>query len=145
MLTKAFAATITLAIMMMWGQTSAAQKSTAPQTAPPRQPIPYSQLDAYTKATPRARASKDWSVDQAQTGMSPDTSATSSTDLEASPGLPPATLAAPETAVAPKPSARLPSMPNTPPTNEPAIEEKTQPNTAGTPALPPIGAPTEPK
>lgn len=42
----------------------------------PAQPIPYSQIEAYRKATPAQRASRDWSAGlSAQTGVTADTSA----------------------------------------------------------------------
>jgi len=42
--------------------------------ASPRSPIPYSELNAYLKATPKQRATKDW-WSSAQTGVSSDVSA----------------------------------------------------------------------
>jgi hypothetical protein len=52
----------------------------AAQTGPgPKQPIPYAQLGSYMKASPKARASKDWWSGQtasADTGASANTSAT---------------------------------------------------------------------
>ena len=43
----------------------------------PAQPIPYSQLKAYSKATPTQRASRDWqaAADRARTGAATDASA----------------------------------------------------------------------
>ncbi len=61
----------------------------------PRQPIPYSQLNAYLKASPKLRATKDWWA-AAQTGVGVNTSATSA----ATPSLPG------DTAIAPDPAAR---------------------------------------
>jgi hypothetical protein len=49
----------------------------------PSQPIPYSQLEAYTKASPKERASKDW-WSGANTGASTDTAATTSRPSESS-------------------------------------------------------------
>lgn len=53
---------------------------------PPANPIPYSQLDAYLKASPKTRATKDWWAGMdanastgATTGAAADTSATSRT------------------------------------------------------------------
>jgi hypothetical protein len=41
---------------------TASQVLAAPAPASPKQPIPYSQLSAYLKASPKQRASKDWSA-----------------------------------------------------------------------------------
>jgi hypothetical protein len=76
MLTKTLAATAALSMLVGGGSALAQSKTSA--TAGPKQPIPYSQLNAYTKASPKARASKDWwaGSSTAATGMSTDTSAT---------------------------------------------------------------------
>jgi hypothetical protein len=76
MLTKTLAATAALSMLISGGAALAQSKSSV--TAGPKQPIPYSQLNAYTKASPKARATKDWwaGSSTAQTGMSTDTSAT---------------------------------------------------------------------
>ncbi|MEW6391674.1 MAG: hypothetical protein AB1542_14795 [Pseudomonadota bacterium] len=75
MLTKMFAATAALS-MLVGGSAIAQSKSSA--AVGPQQPIPYSQLNAYMKASPKVRASKDWwaGSSTAATGMSTDTSAT---------------------------------------------------------------------
>lgn len=143
MLIKTIAATAAFAMLMAGGQAIAAQK-TAPQGAAPKQPIPYSQLDAYTKATPKVRASKDWWAGQAQTGLSTDTSATAATGAEPSPALP-STSTAPGTGATTTPSMSPPSMPVTPPTNAPAIEEKSPSSAPGAPAMPPGDTPAGPK
>lgn len=58
------------------------------QTVPgPKQPIPYDQLSAYMKASPKQRAAKNWWAGQssaAQTGTGANTSATAAV----SPSLP---------------------------------------------------------
>lgn len=134
MLTKMLAATAALSMLACGGAALAAQAKSSVQTGP-KQPIPYSQLDAYDKASPKARASKDWWAGSANasTGMSTDTSAT----------LPPATSSAPDTAVNPAPSAAPSSLPMTPPTNAPMTEDKmTQP---GATAPPPMSSPADPK
>ena len=47
--------------------------------APPKQPIPYAELNSYLKASPAQRARKDWwSGQMASTGTSANTSASSS-------------------------------------------------------------------
>ncbi len=132
MLTKTLAATAALSMLVCGGSAIAAQpKSSA--TIGPKQPIPYSQLNAYLKASPKARASKDWwaGSSSASTGMSADTSATA-----------PATpTAGSDTAVNPAPSAAPPSMPVTPPTD--ATPQPADP--MATPAAPPTTPPAEPK
>lgn len=134
MLTKMLATTAALSMLACGGSTLAAQTKSSVQTGP-KQPIPYSQLDAYDKASPKARASKDWWAGSANAsiGMSTDTSAT----------LPPATSSAPDTAVNPAPAAAPPSLPTTPPVNAPMTEDKmTQPGAAATP---PMSSPADPK
>lgn len=76
MLTKTLAATAALSMLVGGGSALAQSKSSV--TAGPKQPIPYSQLNAYMKASPKVRASKDWwaGSSTAATGMSTDTSAT---------------------------------------------------------------------
>jgi len=65
------------ALALSAGSATAAAKHRAmgSAVAPPKQPIPYSQLDNYLKASPKTRASKDW-WSEASTGMAADTSAT---------------------------------------------------------------------
>ena len=58
MLTKTLAATAALSMLVGGGSALAQSKSST--MAGPKQPIPYSQLNAYMKASPKARASKDW-------------------------------------------------------------------------------------
>ena len=53
--------------------------ATGGAVAPPKQPIPYAQLNSYLKASPSQRARKDWwSGQMASTGTSANTSASSS-------------------------------------------------------------------
>jgi len=132
MLTKMLAATAALSMLTAGGSALAAQAKASAQMGP-KQPIPYAQLNAYMKASPQARSSKDWWAGStaALTGMSADTSATA-------PVNPPSPS---DTAVNPAPSSASPTMPMTPPTNAPMIEDKmTQPG-----AAPPTAAPTDPK
>ena len=101
----------------------------------PKQPIPYAQLDAYLKASPKERASKDWWSGSASTGASTDTSATA-----------PATTT--DTSVNPPASTSMPSdsstsMPSTPPTLPEASSPAPGSNLPGSTTTP--GAPTEPK
>jgi len=53
---------------------AASQVLALPAPASPKSPIPYSELKAYLKATPKQRATKDW-WSSAQIGASSDTSA----------------------------------------------------------------------
>lgn len=143
MLTKTLAATAALSLLVAGGEVLAAQK-TSSAMAGPKQPIPYDQLNAYSKASAKTRASKDWwagqaATGQATTGMSADTAATA-----------PATASDPtsapmtDTAVNPAPDAAPPSLPVTPPTNAvPQTGDPTLPNqpVPGAPGVPP----TEPK
>lgn len=163
MLTKTLAATAALSMLVGGGSALAQSKSST--TAGPKQPIPYSQLDAYMKASPKARASKDWWAGSptAPTGMSTDTSATapgsstmsgattdsssmgSSTTMGSSPMN---SSTSTDTSVNPPGGSGAPSMPSTPPT-----DGGTQPNgsTPPNPATPtdPMGGsmtnPTSPK
>ncbi len=82
--------------------------------AGPSQPLPYSQMDAYMKASPKQRASKDWWAG-ASTGASADTAATATAQ-------PPDSSAAPTLPVDnPSPGAVNPS-PSTPETtNAPGV------------------------
>lgn len=129
MLTKTLAATAALSMLVAGGEALAAQKSAT--AIGPKQPIPYSQLNAYMKASPKARASKDWWAGSAMTGAQTDTSATApATAMPTAPA---------DTAVNPEPSAAPPSLPVTPPTNAPAM-----PGDPTQPASPAPGAPTSP-
>jgi hypothetical protein len=68
------------ATALMAAGASQAATSRAGAYTQPAQPVPYSQLGAYMKASPHARASKDWSAGassaSAATGTAADTSAT---------------------------------------------------------------------
>ena len=149
MLTKMLAASAALSMLACGGAALAQTKSSA--QAGPSQPIPYSQMKAYSKASPKMRATKDWwsGSASAQTGMSTDTSATAPTDATGATGvdgtttgMPPATSSASDTAVNPSTS----SMPTTPPTNAPMMEDKmTQPSAPGAGATSPMTPPADPK
>jgi hypothetical protein len=139
MMTKTLAAAAALSLLVAGSEALAAQKKMSAPVAGPKQPLPYSQLDAYTKASAKTRASKDWwagsaSTGQATTGMSTDTAATAPATASD-----PATTM-PDTAVNPTPSAAPPSMPVTPPINAtPQTGDPTLPNqpVPGDPAAPP--------
>jgi hypothetical protein len=66
------------ALVLSAGSAALAAKSSSAKGATamgPSQPIPYPQLDAYLKASPKERASKDW-WSGASTGAGTDTAAT---------------------------------------------------------------------
>lgn len=148
MLTKTLAATAALSMLVGGGSALAQSKSST--MAGPKQPIPYSQLDAYMKASPKARASKDWwaGASGAPTGQSTDTSAAApgsstmsgSTMDSSSMGSSSTGASTTDTSVNP-PGGGAPSMPSTPPT-----DGGTQPNgsTSPNPSTPtdPMGAST---
>lgn len=161
MLTKTLAATAALSMLVGGGSALAQSKSSA--SAGPKQPIPYSQLDAYTKASPKARASKDWWAGSATapTGSSTDTSTTAPSSTMSGSSMDSSTMGSSsmsspdmgsststDTSVNPSTSSSSPSMPSTPPT-----DGGTQPNgsTLPNPATPTdpmnssTGAPIEPK
>jgi hypothetical protein len=76
MMIRTLAAGAALAMLVSGAASAAPQSKGSAAMAGPKQPIPYSQLDAYLKASPKARASQDWWSGSASTGMSTDTSAT---------------------------------------------------------------------
>jgi hypothetical protein len=80
---------------------------------PPAQPLPYAQLDAYLKASPKQRASKDWWAEGAPVGAAANTSATA----PAIPGDTPAsaTPSPSMTTPNPDPAASAPTATDTPP------------------------------
>jgi hypothetical protein len=114
--------------------------SAAPTVAGPKQPIPYSQLSAYMKASPKMRASKDWWSGQtaqasAETGTAANTSATA-------PSLPADTAGAGSSATSANPPSlggdtkeASPQLPNPPPVNAPTPGAVNPPATA-TPGAP---------
>lgn len=124
MLTQTLAATAALTLL-------AGAPALAAQ-AGPKQPIPYSQLDAYAKASPKLKASKDWQAGAAQaaTGLPTDAAATTTAPSSTSSG---------DTAINPTPSAAPPSLPSTPPTDtDPARAADPMPATPDTtPTVPP--------
>jgi hypothetical protein len=76
MLIKTLAAGAALSMLVVGGSAMAQQTKASAQIGP-SQPIPYGQLKAYQKASPKARASTNWSASaSASTGASVDTSAT---------------------------------------------------------------------
>ena len=134
MLTKTLAATAALSMLVCGGAALAAQPKSSAAVAAPKQPIPYSQLDAYLKASPKARANMDWWSGSASTGSATDTSAT--VPMQSSP-MTGATTPSGDMSAMPPANSASPSMPSTPPTNAP-----TQPNT---PDMSSPANPTQPK
>ena len=129
MMIRTLAAGVALAVLVSGAASAAPQASTSP-----KQPIPYAQLDAYLKASPKVRASKDWWSGSATTGVSADTSATM-----------PAASTTTDSAVNPAamPSDSGTSMPATPPTMPDSATPAPGSNLPGSTTTP--GAPTEPK
>jgi molybdate transport system ATP-binding protein len=139
MIIRTLAAGVALAVLVS-GAASAAPQAKA--STAPKQPIPYSQLDAYLKASPKARASTDWWSGSASTGASADTSATvPSTDSPAAPTMPTDGAVNPPATTMPSDSSA--SMPATPPTMPEATTPAPGSNLPTSAATP--GAPTEPK
>jgi hypothetical protein len=118
------------ALALSAGLFSATQASAAPTVASPKQPIPYSELSAYMKASPKTRASKDWWSGQQATNSAPmptagaDTGAAANTSATAPSPTPslPADTAPSTTANPPSPGSttqeaapQLPSGPVNPP------------------------------
>lgn len=135
MIIRTLAAGVALTALVSGAAMAAPQAKASAAAIGPSQPIPYAQLDAYLKASPKQRASKDWWSGSASTGMSADTSATA-------PATSSSTSTTTDTAVNPPASTSMPSdsstsMPSTPP----ALPEATTPAPGSN--LP--GAPTEPK
>ena len=118
------------ALVLSAGPTLAAAKHAATM-AGPKQPIPYGQLDAYLKASPKQRMAKDWWSGQAgaDTGAAASASATAATPSPSLPGdTPSAASAAP---------AAGPALPANPPVDNPPSTAVNPPATAAP------GAPTE--
>lgn len=143
MLIRTLAAGAALA-MLVSGAATAAPHSKARASAAvasPKEPIPYAQLDAYLKASPKVRASKDWWSGSAATGMSTDTSATmppaaSSTDTSVNPS----------TTTPPAASTTMPDSSTTMPPAAPTSPDATTPPAAPTtPDATTPQTPTEPK
>ena len=136
MMIRTLAAGAALAMLVSGAASAAPQAKASAAAAAPKQPIPYSQLDAYLKASPKTRANKDWWSGSASTGTSTDTSAT----------MPATPTAGADTSVNP-PAASMPAttMPSdsstTMPATPPTLPEATTPAPGSN--LP--GAPTEPK
>ena len=72
---KILAASATLAALVVASGAAAAPAARAYATTSPKQPIPYSQLDTYLKASPKLRAQTNWWTDSASTGSAANTAA----------------------------------------------------------------------
>jgi hypothetical protein len=141
MMIKTLAAGVALTALVSGAAMAApqAKANASAAVAGPSQPIPYAQLDAYLKASPKQRASKDWWSGTASTGASTDTSATA-------PAASTSTSTTTDTSVNPAtsmPSDSSASMPSTPPTMPDAASPAPGSNLPGSATTP--GAPTEPK
>lgn len=104
------AASLAALVLAVDSASAATKHRTGGAVAAPKQPIPYSQLDSYLKASPRQRASKDW-WSGAETGAQANTAATT-------PALPNDTPAASETtpsnSMAPNSSTAAPNTQSPP-------------------------------
>jgi molybdate transport system ATP-binding protein len=117
---------------------SAGAAFAAPTVPGPKQPIPYDQLNAYMKASPKTRTHKDWwSGETASTGTSANTSATASV----TPSLPADTSSSSSSATSANPPSAggdskeaTPQLPNNPPVNTPP--GAVNPSSAATPGAP---------
>lgn len=109
--------------------------------ASPKQPIPYAELGAYMKASPKMRRTKDWWSGQAasaDTGSPANTSA-----IVASPSLPSDTSSSNPATVNPLPSREEPkslAIPSTPPVETPPTTAVNPPASAA-PGSPPTATP----
>jgi hypothetical protein len=137
MMIKTLAAGAVLAMLVSGAAIAAPKAKASAAVAAPKQPIPYAQLDAYLKASPKARANTDWWSGSASTGMSADTSAT----MPAAPTTPDSAVNPPTSSTMPTEPA--PAMPATPPTMPDATTPAPGSNLPD--ATVPPGAPTEPK
>ncbi len=146
MLTKTLLAGAALAMIVSGAAVANPKIKASAAVAAPKQPIPYSQLDAYTKASPKQRATKDWWAGEAATGMQADTSAT----------MPPASPAnsmngsmsgdaAASTQVNPPMTDAPASMPTTPPTNSTPPDDMAPQPGSNLPGIDPNMPPKEPK
>jgi hypothetical protein len=147
MLTRTLLAGAALALLASGAAAANPKIKASAAIASPKQPIPYDQLDAYSKATPKQRAARDWQAGEARVGTQTDTSAT----------LPPAPMqgspmqgsmsgdAAASTAVNPPNADAPPSMPATPPTNTPPDDMMTPNPGSNLPGSDPNTPPIEPK
>ncbi len=139
-LQTALAGAALVALIAAGGAIAAPKHSSAGAYAPPDQPIAYSKLGAYLKASPAKRAKGDWATPAADTGAGVNTSATlpPSTPSDATPAAPAAD--APPTAGAAMPATpdtpATPAPPATAPSGDTAPMTPAQPATPATPATP---------
>lgn len=125
------------AIVLSGGQALAAKKGSV--AAGPKQPIPYAQLTAYMKASPKQRATKDWWSGQsmasagtsASTGSAANAAATTTagSDVRSTPDATPGAAAPDATPSPPAPDATAPSTGavNPPPAATPGTAPSTTP------------------
>ncbi len=119
MLIKTLAVGAALSILAVGGSALAQTKADTALVTGPKEPIPYSQLDAYLQASPKMRASKDWWV--AEAGAAPQSATAASVDTAAtmpapSGAMPGDAKTSADTSVNPMPDAAAPtSPPETPP------------------------------
>ncbi|HEY2752763.1 hypothetical protein [Phenylobacterium sp.] len=118
-----FLATGAAALALCGGTAFAATKHSAHSTMAmsPKEPIPYSQLDAYLSASPKQRASKDWSSGQtaASTGSGTNASATAGSDVRSTPDAKPSAEPSSTGPVNPPASTTPEAAPSTTPPKAP--------------------------
>jgi hypothetical protein len=107
-LTPTLATLATLAAAAAVAGSAQAQNSGPSSSAyasPPR-PIPHSQLDAYLRASPRERATRDWWADQPAATAAAQTATSTAANAQASSSLPSQV----RTTTAPAPTQNRPSL-----------------------------------
>ncbi|MGZ3403011.1 MAG: hypothetical protein ACXWKN_06920 [Phenylobacterium sp.] len=122
---------------------SAGLASAAPAVTGPKQPIPYAELTAYMKASPKVRAHKDWWSGQtasAETGATADTSATARSLPADTAGAASSATSATPPSLGGETKEAAPQLQNSPPVNAPAPGAVNPPATA-TPGAPPTTTP----
>jgi len=143
------------ALALSAGPTFAAahHKHMAMAVAGPKQPIPYSELNAYLKASPRQRMAKNWwsgeNSGALATAGADTASANASATTSASPSLPGDTATSATSATAPSTSSSTGAtsssgapMPSTPPVSTPSTgaanpSPTTTPGSSSTETTPP--------
>jgi hypothetical protein len=128
------------ALALTAGAAIAATSTGSGKYAEPKQPIAYSKLDAYLKATPRQRAKGDWSGDQTASAApaagaganasatAPQTDMTHYTSPPPAADTPDATAGAAATPPAPDASAPAAATPPAPDAMPPAATPPAAPN-----------------
>ena len=126
------AASLAALVLAVDSASAATRRHAGAATAEPKQPIPYGQLDAYLKASPKQRASKDW-WSGAETGTPANTAAVT-------PAMPNDTASAKEAAPNPSMAPNTPTA--APPSESNATPEASPPDAGkGDMSTPPVDKP----